>query len=75
MNEIWGAFVDRNEAVKRIMERDKKTEEQATARLNSQMTNKELISQCNTVFFSKWEYQVTRSQVDKAWTRLQKSIK
>ena len=71
VHEIWGAFIDREEAVKRIVERDGKTEDQANARLNNQMTNKELISRCNSVFYSLWDYEITRKQIDKAWKRLQ----
>ncbi len=74
VHEVWGAFVDRDEAVKRIVERDGKTEDQALARLSSQMTNQDLISRCNSVFCSKWEYQITRSQVDKAWQRIQTKL-
>ena len=71
VHEVWGAFIDKAEAIKRIVERDGKTEEQAKARLDSQMSNQELISKCNTVFYSLWEYEQTRRQVDKAWKRLQ----
>merc|ERR1739844_351653 len=70
VHEIWGAFIDRQEAVKRIVERDGKTEEQAIARLDNQMSNKELISKCNTVFYSLWDYEITRKQVVKAWNRV-----
>ena len=69
MHEIWGAFIDRDEAIKRIVERDGKTEEQAANRIDSQMTNRELVGRCNAVFYSKWDYSMTRSQVDKAWKR------
>ena len=71
VHEIWGVFIDQNEAIKRIVERDGKTEEEAKARLNNQMSNKELISNCNCVFYTYWEVIVTRKQVDKAWNRVQ----
>ena len=74
VHEIWGAFIDRNEAVKRIVERDGKTEEQAEARLNNQMTNQELISRCNTVFYTKWDYSITHQQISKAWNRLNQTL-
>lgn len=60
--------------MKRIVERDGKTEDQAKARLDNQMTNKELISRCNSVFYSLWDYEITRKQIDKAWKRLQIKI-
>lgn len=71
VHEVWGAFIDRPEAIKRIMERDGKSQDQAEARLDNQMSNRTLISHCNVVFYSKWDYPITRQQVDKAWTRLQ----
>ena len=74
VHEIWGAFIDRSEAVKRIVERDGKTEEQAEARLNNQMSNQELISRCNTVFYTKWDYSITHQQISKAWNRLNKTL-
>ena len=70
VHEIWGAFIDRQEAVKRIVERDGKTEEQAEARLSNQMSNHELISKCNNIFYTKWDYSITHQQVAKAWSRL-----
>jgi phosphopantetheine adenylyltransferase/dephospho-CoA kinase len=73
VHEIWGAFIDRNEAVKRIVERDGKSEDQASARLNNQMSNRDMISKCNTVFYTKWDYNLTRAQVDKAWKRVSSS--
>ena len=75
VHEVWGAFIDRPEAIRRIVERDGKTEEQAQARLNNQMSNQELISHCNTVFYTKWDYEVTRKQVSKAWNRVQNIVK
>ena len=74
VHEIWGAFIDREVAVKRIVERDGKTKDQAIARLDNQMTNKELISRCNTVFYTLWDCEITRKQIDKAWKRLQIKI-
>ena len=66
-----GSIIDKNEAIKRIVERDGKTEAEAQARLNNQMSNKQLIAHCNSVFYSYWEVSVTRKQVDKAWNRIE----
>jgi len=74
VHEIWGAFIDRQEAIKRIVERDGKTEEQAEARLSNQMSNHELISKCNTIFYTKWDYSITHQQVAKAWSRLNRIL-
>ena len=74
VHEVWAAFIDQPEAVKRIVERDGKTEEQAKTRLASQSSNQELISKCNTIFYTLWDYAVTRKQVDVAWLRIQQKL-
>ena len=71
VHQVWVSIVDRHEAVKRIMERDGKTEEEATKRLQSQISNQEFVSAANVVFCSKWSEEFTQSQVKKAWDRLE----
>jgi len=67
VNQVWVSIVDRKEAVRRIVERDGKTEEEAVKRLESQMSNQEFVDSANVVFCSKWEKQFTQAQVKKAW--------
>ena len=74
VNQVWVSIVDRDEAIKRIMERDGKTEEEATKRLQSQISNQEFVSAANVVFCSKWSKEFTQSQVKKAWDRLEYSL-
>ena len=70
VHQVWVCLVDRPEAVRRIMERDGKTEEEANKRLQSQLSNAEFVRKANVVFCSKWDKEFTASQVDKAWTTL-----
>lgn len=71
-HQVWVSVIPRDEAVKRIVERDGKTEEQAKQRLDSQIPNQEIVDRANVVFCSLWEYEFTRKQVIKAWNTLQK---
>ena len=70
VNQVWVSIVDREEAVKRIVERDRKTEDEAVKRLQSQISNQEFVNAANVVFCSKWEKEFTQSQVKKAWDHL-----
>lgn len=73
-HEVWVSFVDKDEAVKRIMERDGRTQEEAEKRLASQMTNADYVSHAHVVFCTKWAGEFTQKQVEKAWERLQSSL-
>nr|XP_040565271.1 bifunctional coenzyme A synthase-like isoform X1 [Lepeophtheirus salmonis] len=69
-SQIWVSMVPRSEAVKRIVQRDGKTEEEAGRRIDSQLTNKKLVSHAHVVFCSLWDVSFTRKQVSKAIDRL-----
>ncbi|CAB3407052.1 unnamed protein product [Caenorhabditis bovis] len=64
--EVWTVFVPPEETIRRVMDRDSVSEDQAKARMASQITNKERIDNSNVVFCSLWEYTETRAQIDKA---------
>ncbi|KIH50163.1 dephospho-CoA kinase domain protein, partial [Ancylostoma duodenale] len=66
MNELWTVFVPHDEMVRRIIERDGLSKEQAEARIASQLSNKERIDHSNVVFCSLWAYEETRAQVNRA---------
>ncbi|EPB76859.1 dephospho-CoA kinase [Ancylostoma ceylanicum] len=66
MDELWTVFVPHDEMVRRIIERDGLTKEQAEARIASQLSNKERIDHSNVVFCSLWAYEETRAQVNRA---------
>ncbi|XP_064648373.1 bifunctional coenzyme A synthase-like isoform X2 [Lineus longissimus] len=73
-NEVWVAVIPRTEAVKRIMERNKMSEEEAMKRIDSQLSNTERVSQANVVLSTLWDYDVTQKQVEKAWELLTKRV-
>ncbi|XP_076062117.1 bifunctional Phosphopantetheine adenylyltransferase - Dephospho-CoA kinase [Oratosquilla oratoria] len=73
-HQIWVCIINRTEAIKRIMERDNKTQIQAEQRIDSQMTNKELVSKADIVFCTQWEPEYTQQQVEKAWSTLTKIL-
>ncbi|VDM67715.1 unnamed protein product [Strongylus vulgaris] len=66
MDELWTVFVPQEEMVRRIVERDGLSEEQAEVRIRSQLSNKQRIEHSNVVFCSLWAYEETRAQVMRA---------
>lgn len=72
--ETWTVFVPAEEAVRRVVERDNLTEEQARDRMSSQITNKERIDNSNVLLCSLWKYEETRAQVDRAVNDLMNRI-
>jgi phosphopantetheine adenylyltransferase / dephospho-CoA kinase len=73
-NEVWVSIVPQSEAVKRIMDRDKLSSEQATKRIESQLSNNERVAKGNVIFCSVWDPKVTGQQVATAWNRLQEFL-
>lgn len=63
-------IVNREEAVRRIVERDGKTQEEAEKRLDSQMSTAERIKRANVVFSTQWAGEYTQKQVQRAWADL-----
>ncbi|CAD5123211.1 unnamed protein product [Dimorphilus gyrociliatus] len=70
-HEVWVVIIPQEEAVKRIVDRNKITEEQAIMRLEKQMSNAKRIEHANVVLSTLWEPSVTQRQVEKAWSLLQ----
>lgn len=73
-HEVWTTLVPRNEAVKRLVERNNLTEEQAIARIDSQPSNKIYVEGANVVLCPLWDVEFTGTQVKKAWALLQNRI-
>lgn len=67
-------MIKRDEAVRRIVERDNRTAEEAAKRLEAQMTNAEVVDASNVVFCTQWSGEFTQKQVVKAWDNLQKRL-
>lgn len=70
VDEVWVAVIPKEETVKRLMERNRLTEEEAQKRLDLQITNKDRVSKADVVLCTFWEPEVTQKQVEKAWTLL-----
>ncbi|XP_053387502.1 bifunctional coenzyme A synthase-like isoform X2 [Mercenaria mercenaria] len=73
-HEVWTTIVPQDEAVKRMIERNNLTEEQARQRLNSQITNLERVEKSNVILCTLWEYDYTQQQVEHAWRLLLERI-
>lgn len=73
-HEIWSMIIPPEIAVQRIMERNNLTEDEAKARIASQLENSEVVANSNVVFSSMWSYEYSQSQADKAWSELLKRL-
>lgn len=69
-HQVWVCVLRREEAVRRITERDGKTPEEAERRLDSQMPQRELVRRANVVFCTQWAEEYTQKQVERAWAAL-----
>ena len=74
VNEVWVTTVPIDESVKRIMDRNGFSEDQARVRIESQMNIKDRISQSHVVISPLWEPEFTQKIVEKAWDRLMNRI-
>lgn len=74
-NEVWCCVIPRDEAVKRIVNRNGLTEEAALKRISSQMSNDERVSKSNVVLSTFWEPDFTEKQCQKAWQLLEDRLK
>ena len=70
LNQVWVTFIPENEAIKRLYERNKMSEEESRKRISVQMKNVDRIKYANVVFCTLWDREFTRKQVLKAWTML-----
>lgn len=68
-------MIKRQEAIRRIVERDGKSQEEAEQRVDSQLSNKDRIAKANVVFCTQWAGEYTQQQVEKAWTLLNSYMK
>ncbi|XP_066538696.1 bifunctional coenzyme A synthase [Hoplias malabaricus] len=74
VHEVWVAIIPEEEAVRRIVERDGVSKEDALRRLQSQWSNARLVEHANVVLCTLWEPDVTQRQVLKAWNLLQQRL-
>lgn len=73
-HEVWSMIVPPDEAVRRVVERNGLSEEEARKRLDSQLSNKEVVSKSNVIFSSQWESEFTQKQAEKAWQMLMNEL-
>ncbi|KAK1794835.1 hypothetical protein P4O66_010033 [Electrophorus voltai] len=74
VHEVWVTIIPEEEAVRRIVERDHVSKEDALRRLQNQWSNARLVEHANVVLCTLWESDVTQRQVLKAWNLLQERI-
>lgn len=72
--QVWTTIIPKNEAIKRLTERNNLSEEQAISRIEAQPSNRFYVKNAHVVFSTLWEVQYTKEQVVKAWDLLQKRM-
>jgi phosphopantetheine adenylyltransferase/dephospho-CoA kinase len=72
--DVWVAMIPKEEAIKRIVERDRLSPEQAAKRVECQLSNSDRVDSANVVICSSWEPEVTAAQVLKAWQFVQEFL-
>ncbi|XP_034657602.1 bifunctional coenzyme A synthase [Drosophila subobscura] len=73
-HEVWSMIVPPEEAVKRVMERNSLSEEEARKRLSSQVPNHEIVAKSHVIFSSQWDFDFTQKQADRAWKMLNREL-
>ncbi|XP_039441653.1 bifunctional coenzyme A synthase [Culex pipiens pallens] len=74
-HEIWSCIIPKEEAIKRLKERNGLSEEEAIKRIESQVANVELVRHADVVFCSAWSYEYSQQQAEKAWGTLVEELK
>lgn len=73
-HQIWLCIIPVEEALTRVMARDKLEKDQALRRIQAQMSNKDRVDKANVIFCSLWDYATTERQVARAWNELQEFL-
>jgi len=73
-HEIWTTLVPKEEAVKRLIERNNLNEEQALLRIQAQPSNSSYVEAANVVFCTLWSKEYTMQQVSRAWELLKQRM-
>ncbi|XP_052797477.1 bifunctional coenzyme A synthase-like [Mya arenaria] len=69
-HEVWTTLVPRQEAIKRLVDRNKMSEDAAAKRLDSQISNSDRVARAHVILCTLWEYEYTQKQVETAWKLL-----
>ncbi|XP_033226288.1 bifunctional coenzyme A synthase [Belonocnema kinseyi] len=65
-----GNIVFKKKAIKRVMERNSLSEDEARQRITVQPSNVQQVNEANVVVSTLWSHEVTQKQVQKAWDEL-----
>ncbi|PIK62538.1 putative bifunctional coenzyme A synthase-like [Apostichopus japonicus] len=61
-HEIWSCIIPKKEAMQRIMDRDKLSEDTALQRIESQMSNEDRVQRSHVVLCTYWQPEYTQQQ-------------
>ena len=75
VDEVWVTFIDTKEAVKRVVQRNHVTEEEAEKRVSSQLSNEVRLSRADVLLTTLFEKDVTVAMCQQAWEALQQRVK
>lgn len=73
-HEVWSMIVPPDEAVRRIIERNNLSEQEARNRLANQVKNTDIVAKSQVIFSSQWDYDFTQLQAERAWQMLNKEL-
>lgn len=73
-HEIWTCIIPQDEAIKRLMERNNFSKEEAEQRIKVQPSNVEQVNEATVVLSTLWSHEVTLRQVQKAWDSLKEFL-
>uniref|UniRef100_A0AAG5DFW1 Bifunctional coenzyme A synthase n=1 Tax=Anopheles atroparvus TaxID=41427 RepID=A0AAG5DFW1_ANOAO len=75
-HEVWCCIIPREEAIRRLRERNQFDEKEATRRVEAQPTsNEDMVRHADIVFCTMWSYEYSQRQAEKAWSIVQKDLK
>ncbi|XP_011494595.1 PREDICTED: bifunctional coenzyme A synthase-like [Ceratosolen solmsi marchali] len=73
-HEIWTCIIPQEEAIKRLMERNKLSTEEAKKRILVQPSNIEQIHNAHVVVSTLWSHEISQQQIQKAWNEIKKDL-
>ena len=74
VDEVWVTFVDRQEAVQRVVQRNAVSAEEAERRVSSQLSNEARIARADVLLTTQFAKEVTQAMCRQAWEALQKRM-
>ena len=73
-DEVWVAFIGRDEAIRRVQERNKVDAAEATRRVDAQLSNTQRIQRADVLLCTQWSYEQTKQLCELAWEGLQQRV-